>query len=151
MIKKPKILKNQLSPFEKIMLHTRKKMINDATKKMETMKRRNSILLQELKSMMPEKKIDSFPILRITLDALLEEGAEELYQYLQEHQGIEINCNKDYLKDRGVGNEFFSQEDDYLFIFIKREALKDENAFEKKMHNYFFPEFQIMYSHHSLN
>jgi uncharacterized protein (DUF952 family) len=74
-----------------------------------------------------------FPILRIELDALLEEGAE------------------DYLKDRGVGNEFFSQEDDYLFLFIKREDLKDEKAFEKKMHNYFFRKFEIMYSHHSLN
>lgn len=92
-----------------------------------------------------------FPILRIELDALLEEGAEELYQYLQEHQGIEINCNKDYLKDRGAGNEFFSQEDEYLFLFIKREDLKDEKAFEKKMHNYFFRKFEIMYSHHSLN
>jgi hypothetical protein len=96
-----------------------------------------------------EDKLE-FPILRIELDALLQEGGDELYKYLHEHQGIEINCHKNYLKDKGVGNEFFSQEDDYLFLYIKREDLKDEKAFEKKMHNYFFRKFEIMYSHHQL-
>jgi hypothetical protein len=90
------------------------------------------------------------PMLRIELDALLQEGGEELYQYLQEHQGIEINCHKNYLVDKGVGNEFFSQEDDYLFLYIKREDLKDEKAFEKMMDEFFHPKFEIMYSYHQL-
>ena len=92
----------------------------------------------------------NFPILRIELDAVTFDGGDELYDYLQEEQGIDIDCNKNYLQDKGVGNEFFSEEDDYLFLYIKREDLKDEKAFEKKMHNYFFKNFEIMFSHHQM-
>lgn len=92
----------------------------------------------------------NFPILRIELDAVTMDGGDELYEYLKEQQGIEIDCNKNYLQDKGVGNEVFSHEDDYLFLYIKREDLKDEEAFEKKMHNYFFKNFEIMFSHHQM-
>jgi hypothetical protein len=92
----------------------------------------------------------NFPICIIALDAITMDGGEELYEYLKEQQGIEIDSNKNYLEHKGVGNEFFSDEDDYLYVYLKREDLKDEKAFEQKMDNYFWKNFEISFSHHQM-
>ena len=73
-------------------------------------------------------------------------GGEELYIYLSIYHDIEINCDKNYLKDKGVGNEFYD-DDDSLYLMIKREDLKDEKSFEKKMDEFFRNEFDIRYSY----
>lgn len=146
MIKKPKIRKNELTPFQKMVFQAWKKDTDYLIKQMGKHRRRMDIIKDEIKSMMPEKPIDSFPILRIDLCPLTQAGGEELYIYLSIYHDIEINCDKNYLKDKGVGNEFYD-DDDSLYLIIKREDLKDEKSFEKKMDEFFRNEFDIRYSY----
>jgi len=144
MNKKPKIRKNELTPFDKIVYNTWKKNTDNLIKLMEKIQRQNATLIDKWKSMIPEKPIDLYPFLRIDLCPLIQAGGEELYIYLSIYQDIEINNDKNYLQDRGVGNEFYDEENS-LYLMIKREDLKDEKSFEKKMDEFFHNEFGIDY------
>lgn len=93
-------------------------------------------------------KTSEFPIVSIYMD-YGDKGTSKLYNYLKKEQGIDVNNNKDYRKDKGTAQEFMSG--GYFIIRFNKKDLRDVKSFENKFDNYFFPKLEMQYHYHKEN
>jgi len=85
-----------------------------------------------------------FPIVTIFMDANGQEGLEELYDYLEQEQGIIVDNSKNYKKDKGTAQELYTN-DDYLLLEFNKSDLRNVKKFEKKFDDLYFPKYEITY------
>jgi hypothetical protein len=83
----------------------------------------------------------NFEVVSVMLNVYDQQGDEQLYEYLQEDQGLDIVSQelKDYRKEQGVANEYFSENGKYYFVVFKKADLRNIIGFEKMMDEFFVP------------
>jgi predicted ABC-type ATPase len=83
----------------------------------------------------------TFEVVSVMLNVYDQQGDEQLYEYLQEDQGLDIVSQelKDYRKEKGVANEYFSENGKYYFVVFKKADLRNIIGFEKMMDEFFVP------------
>jgi len=83
----------------------------------------------------------NFEVVSVMLNVYDQQGDEQLYEYLQEDQGLDIVSQevKDYRKEKGVANEYFSENGKYYFVVFKKADLRNVIGFEKMMDEFFVP------------
>ena len=83
----------------------------------------------------------NFEVVSVMLNVYDQQGGEQLYEYLEEDQGLDIVSQevKDYRKEKGVANEYSSENGKYDFVVFKKADLRNIIGFEKMMDEFFVP------------
>jgi hypothetical protein len=84
---------------------------------------------------------NKFEVVSIMMAKYGQQGAEQLYEYLEKDQGLDIVLQevKDYRKEKGVANEYSSNNGKYDFVVFKKADLINEKRFEQMMDGFFVP------------
>ena len=83
----------------------------------------------------------NFEVVSVMLNVYDQQGGEQLYEYLEEDQGLDIVSQevKDYRKEKGVANEYSSENGKYDFVVFQKADLRNIIGFEKMMDEFFVP------------